>query len=144
MSVFAAPSENDAIGARLFQFRQSVGLTQTAMAEAIGVSARTYQNYERGEREISAIVIRALYRKFGVDPVWVLDGDDTPPRRYSAQMDANLLTIVLEEVESRLEASKKKLRPAKKAKLIMLIYQHFDGVREPDLAFVDSALALVA
>lgn len=36
---------------RLIQMRKSKGISQSAFAKEIGVSMRTYQDYEYGERE---------------------------------------------------------------------------------------------
>ncbi|WP_158235430.1 helix-turn-helix domain-containing protein [Caulobacter sp. FWC2] len=135
---------NAAIGLRLLRLRQAKGLTQAGMADAAGLGLRTYQNYERGEREVSATAVRNLYRVFGVDPVWLLDGGDTDPRDYAAEVDFQLLTIVHEEVERRLAGRLRPLEQARKVELIMLIYRHFVSVRGADPAFLDHAMRLVA
>lgn len=49
-------------------------LSQKKFAEKLGVSLRAYQNYERGEREVPAALIRALFEAFQIDPVWLLTG----------------------------------------------------------------------
>lgn len=36
---------------RLIQMRKSKGISQSAFAKEIGISTRTYQDYEYGERE---------------------------------------------------------------------------------------------
>jgi len=113
------------------------------MAQQLGLGIRTYQNYERGEREISAQAVRNAHHVFGVDPVWLLDGiENEPLDHWSA--DADTLEIVLEEVERRLEAGRIRLPPRKKVELIMIIYRHFSTAQSPDQAFVENAIRLVA
>ena len=65
---------NIEIGARLKKTRHDRRLSQEDFAAALDTSLRAYQNYERGEREISAPLILALHRQFHVDPIWLLTG----------------------------------------------------------------------
>lgn len=125
MAQFASRSDNEQIGRRLATLRAHLGRTQVEMARDLEVSPRTYQNYERGEREIAATVLRTIYRTFHIDPVWVLDGDQTPPVFRDDAKDADLLHVILEEVERKLAEMKKRLAPAKKARLVALLYDHF-------------------
>ena len=46
--------------AELVAFRQSLGLTQEAMAERCGVLIRSYQRWEAGDRKISRQTARQL------------------------------------------------------------------------------------
>lgn len=59
---------------RVKQVRDHFALSQTAIAQRVGMSLRAYQNYERGEREVPVALIHALYSEFKVDPVWLLTG----------------------------------------------------------------------
>jgi transcriptional regulator with XRE-family HTH domain len=80
MSNIASTNEGLAIGRRLAAMREERRLPQKEFAAKLGVSLRAYQNYERGEREISAGLIRALYDVFGIEPVWLLIGGGDPIR----------------------------------------------------------------
>jgi transcriptional regulator with XRE-family HTH domain len=51
--------------------------SQFEFADTLGLSARAYANYERGEREMPAALLLRLYELFNVDPVWVLTGTAT-------------------------------------------------------------------
>ena len=53
----------------LLQLRKSKGLKQTELAEEIGISWRTYQTYERGEREptLSTLVALADFYDLSLD-----------------------------------------------------------------------------
>ena len=83
-----ASSSDAAIGQRLRELRETRKLAQHAFAAILGVSPRTYQNYERGERTVSKEILVALREKFGFDANLILFGpcnqDDPPPSICSA------------------------------------------------------------
>lgn len=68
---------NMQIGEYLRAERERLGLTQTAMSKAAGVAFRTYCDYEAGKSEPKASTLAAL-GEFGVDPLYVLTGKNTP------------------------------------------------------------------
>lgn len=142
MSSISSENDNAGIGRRLFSVRARASLSQTAFAEALGVSPRAYQNYERGEREIPALLIRSLYLQYAIDPIWLLtgEGQNQPP----SPLDMKRLQIVLEELEQRLDQLKARLVPAKKAELVMLVYNHAGTQPNPDTEFMDKLVSLVA
>ena len=51
---------------RLWELRQSRGLSQPAVAKAAGVTTRTYQRYEAGEREPDVTTIIRMVQFYGV------------------------------------------------------------------------------
>lgn len=64
-------------GERLKWVRKQKGLNQTQMAEALGVSLRGYQNYERAEADFPVDLMGPIHR-MGVLPAWVLNGTGDP------------------------------------------------------------------
>ena len=54
-------------GPRLAEVRQGLGLTQTALAKALGVSLSYLNQMERGHRPVSREVAAGLTEQFGVD-----------------------------------------------------------------------------
>jgi len=66
----------DDMAERLEQVRKRENLTQDAISQRLGISRGAYQHYSRGGREIPSSVLDALLREFGVDPYWMLRGDD--------------------------------------------------------------------
>lgn len=64
-------SGND-FGARLRQKRESLGLSQEAFAEMMGVRRLSQINYESGKREPPLSYLRAL-KKAGIDVPYLLD-----------------------------------------------------------------------
>ena len=69
-----------AVGARLRALRQQYGLSQTTVAEKIGIRYQTYQNYEYGRRELpvhSCILLAQLY-DVSMDYLCLLSDSPTP------------------------------------------------------------------
>jgi transcriptional regulator with XRE-family HTH domain len=95
-------------GVRIREARKEVGLTQKALASALGVSVRSVQNYESGTivpyrhlREIEAI----LRKPHG----WLLDGDayaltaSVEDLQQAVQQHSQLLRDQLELLERNLQ-----------------------------------------
>lgn len=59
---------------RIFDVRKQLRLSQSAIATALNIPLRSYQNYERGEREAPITLIRSLYEKFNICPLWIITG----------------------------------------------------------------------
>ena len=111
--------------ARVGRVRAYVGLSQTVMAQRVGLSLRAYQNYERGEREIPVALVQALYAEFKIDPVWLLTGKGPMilETERAQHLDQALLDQVVAAVE-RFEADlKKPLSVEHKSRLIGLLYE---------------------
>lgn len=144
MVTLATRQDNRRVGQRLASLRTRLGKTQIEMAQALNVAPRTYQNYERGEREIAASSVRNLHRLFEVDPVWLLDGQEEEPEFRREGRSLLLMRIAIEEVEAKLARARKTLPPTKKADLILLIYRHFAAQDGSDDDFVNQALGLAA
>lgn len=128
---------------RISQVRQHLELSQEKMAERLGVSLRGYANYERGERAIPIDLLRALYDKYSVDPIWLLTGEGAMilDRDVRYRLDQRVLDNVLvavERIERRLE---KPMAIRKKARLIGLLYEESQLLSESgDEVFRDSRL----
>ena len=58
-----------ALSKRLVALRKARGLSQTAVANEIGIALRTYQYYERGEREpqLSILIRLADFYRIPLD-----------------------------------------------------------------------------
>ena len=128
MSRLANPEENVSIGRRLAGVREHRHLTQT----------------ERGEREIPAAVLKTLYEIFGVDPLWVLTGPGWTPPDGPPPPNLDVLEAVVVAVEKHLTRSQRKLAPAKKARLIKVLYLHFRDKAAVDEKHVGEMIQLTA
>ena len=105
--------------------RAHFALSQTVMAQRVGLSLRAYQNYERGEREVPVALVHALYEQFRVDPVWLLTGEGTMmlSEDQRKRLDQTLLDRVIEAVEQFEAGLKKPLSVEHKSRLIGLLYE---------------------
>jgi transcriptional regulator with XRE-family HTH domain len=64
-----------AVGRRLRVTRSALGITEQKVAEAFGVSLRTYRRYESGRRQRSAAPAVNFARRYDVSLDWIFDGD---------------------------------------------------------------------
>ena len=105
--------------------RAHFALSQTALAQRLGISLRAYQNYERGEREVPVALVHALYEQFRVDPVWLLTGAGSMmlAEDQHKRLDQTLLDRVVEAVEKFEADLKKPLSVEHKSRLIGLLYE---------------------
>ena len=110
---------------RVAQVREHLELSQDKMARQLGLSLRAYANYERGERTIPVELLRALYERFSVDPVWLLTGDGHMilDRDVRYRLDQKTLDSVIEAVERVEQRLPVRLDARKKARLIGLLYE---------------------
>lgn len=126
MSKLSSEEENAASGRRLAAIRSANQMTQHEFAESLGLSARAYANYERGEREMPTSLFKSLVEVFGIDPLWLLTGSDTD-LMYIAKshpLDADLLESIVCLIEGWLTKHRRVLKPEKKARVIRLAYEH--------------------
>jgi transcriptional regulator with XRE-family HTH domain len=145
MSILSTSKQDAVIGKRLLIVREAFALTQTAMAQRLGVTLRAYANYERGEREMALAVMHALYLRFGVDPVWVMAGPGLEPVMVGQRrLDGDLLERIIALVDKGLSKSRRSLKPEKMARLIRLAYEHCVDQGSVDKPRIAQMLSLAA
>ena len=125
MGIVSSMTERFPYHERVGAVRSHFGLSQTVMAERLGLSLRGYQNYERGEREIPVVLLQALYTVFQIDPVWLLTGEGSMIVAAEARklLDQPLLDRVVAAVEAFESGLKRPLRVEHKSRLIGLLYE---------------------
>lgn len=64
------------IGNNLRRYRQICGLTQSALAEKVGLEASSYTNLENGKKGVSVISLRRLADALGVSMDCLIYEDD--------------------------------------------------------------------
>lgn len=143
MSKLSTDEVNLQIGRRLAAVRDRTRLVQTEFAERMGLSPRAYQNYERGEREVPAVVLKALYEVYGADPLWLLTGLNTDLKATTAA-DLDVLEEVVIALETRLRKTRRALSAEKKARLIKLMFLYFRDKPRVDPEHLSEMLALTA
>jgi transcriptional regulator with XRE-family HTH domain len=123
MSSIASAAENADFGRRLSLVRSTTGLSQTGFAESLGLSLRAYANYERGEREAPVALFRALFEQYGIDPMWLLSGTEDAPQKAAARaMDFALVERITRQIDARLAAVRKKMKPDHRARVLRALY----------------------
>ncbi|MCP3130047.1 helix-turn-helix domain-containing protein [Shewanella sp. KJ2020] len=116
--------DNISIGGRLKQLRQEKSLSQSSFSSLLGVSLQAYQNYERGDRPITKDLIVVLMTEFGVEPSWLLSGEQALESHSSLpELNEELLQQIIEGIESLLSKKRKVLPIDKKAKIIVMLYK---------------------
>ena len=99
-------------------------MSQAEFVKPLGVSLAGFKNYERGMREIPSSLLWRLYEVYGVDPLWLLsgeDGDASPPLMRSAH-DGALLEAIGMSVEEAIDQRASKISRKKKWEIICGVY----------------------
>jgi transcriptional regulator with XRE-family HTH domain len=112
------------MGARLTIIRKERGLSQAAMAKAIGVSPRAYHSYEKGERGMPVEALVAVSEEFGADVPWLLLGT----KSIRAGHDFDALKRIETELDQHLTSEGIKVKSEKRGAIIARWYQsHVEG-----------------
>jgi transcriptional regulator with XRE-family HTH domain len=88
----------DMLGARIAALRRSRGMSQSQLAQELGVSPSAIGMYEQGRREPSAATVVALSNLFQVSTDYLLTGK---PNRAEEKVIAGLLQDRLENPPHR-------------------------------------------
>lgn len=144
MSKLATEEENVALGNRLAALRDTLKLSQVEFSQRLNLSPRAYQNYERGERETPASVIKAIYDAFTIDPLWILAGPGLVPLKADIKDNPDLLEQIVIAVEHRLARTRRRLDPDKKGHLVKLLYLQLRDKQSFDLNHLNEMVALAA
>jgi transcriptional regulator with XRE-family HTH domain len=112
------------VGARLAISRSEIGVSQAAMAEAIGVSHRAYHSYEKGQRGIPVEALVAFGEQFEVDVPWLLLGT----KAIRAGHDFNALKEIETSLDKHLNAENIRIKSEKRGAIVARWYQsHVEG-----------------
>lgn len=128
------------IGVRMKAAREALGLTQEGLAKAVGGSKRGIQENEARNRVPGGEVVAGMV-ELGINANWLLTGEgpmrladlNTPPAQsqsMSFAFDQDRLEKSLEAVEAGLAAADSTMPPAKKAAVVMAVY---DLLQEPSV-----------
>ena len=87
----------------------------------------------------------SLCAAFRVDPLWLVAGKEEEPIFIgSRRLDADLLQGIIELVEEWLTRNRRVLKPAKKARVVRLAYEHCIEQGKVDSAHIREMLSLAA
>ncbi len=126
-------------------------LSQEEMSHALGISRSAYQNYERGQRDLTAQLLLEIYEKFDVDPLWMLEGDSEDGKSRRHEEIATAYRKVGIAVERRIIDRDLNVTPEKKWDAIMFLFDEVlstDALANegsaPDITRIDSVLRLIS
>lgn len=122
MTRIASAFAKEQIGHRLAAVREHAGMSQDAFAAALGISGRSYGNYERGEREVPVSVLTAVRDTFQVTLDWLVSGPGLVPQRAVDAIDFMLISRITGELDRRLDALGRTLRTEHRARIIKALY----------------------
>ena len=112
------------MGARLAITRHDIGLSQAAMADAIGVSHRAYHSYEKGKRGIPVEALVTMNKKFNIDVAWLLLGT----KSVSHAHDFEALKDFEITLDRYLTEQNIRIKSEKRGGIVALWYQsHVEG-----------------
>jgi transcriptional regulator with XRE-family HTH domain len=74
-AIHSAPDPVDLhVGAKMRLRRKQLGLTQNALADALGITFQQVQKYEKGSNRVSASMLWRAARFLDVEPGWFFEG----------------------------------------------------------------------
>ncbi|MCW7540476.1 helix-turn-helix domain-containing protein [Aquabacterium sp. A7-Y] len=118
------PEVRQQIGQRLLEERARLGLTQQALADAIGAPRVSFVKYESGQSSPAAETLAAL-EVAGVDVRYVLTGFRTAP----SGVDRDRFRQAFLEVERQVKTNKERLSTDDRLSLAWRIYDALSQVR---------------
>lgn len=83
--VDARSPEYSALGRKLTEARNALGLTQAEAAKRIGIPQSTYSGYETGTRKVTLTTLKQIAAAYGVDVDTLID---TPKKAVSLSDEA--------------------------------------------------------
>lgn len=128
----------DLVAKRLLAVRLELGLSQQEFAEALGLTLRAAQNYERGVRKVPADVLSKLTLRFDIDHTWVMEGPEERPRRIAnSGLDQETLARAVAVVQRALTETSTNANPQQIARMTAAVYKFYmynaSGVGSEDL-----------
>ena len=116
---------------------------QKAASLALGISIRSISSYMTGDAEPKLLISQRLAELAGVSLDWLATGEGSFNKNVD-MLDKKELILAIETVEESLTATNRALKPAKKAELILAIYDLFTSENKPSSAQIISILSKIA
>ena len=114
--------------------RMALGLSQKAVADAVGISQQHWDRYEKGyPLPLDKILI--ISKVLNISK-WDLLPSEFQPQEESV-FNKNLLTSIIISIEKLIIEKKLQFLPEQKAKLILLLYEKFSSTHSNDNDILD-------
>ena len=128
------------ISERLTKLRKALGWNQIPFAKEMGVSARSYADYERGVKDMPLSLIMNLCDQHHVSADWLLLGKGSMENSDSFEI---LEAAVIATHEFIIENDLKSVPIDKEAKIVSLLYQDAINGKNIDKITMQRAFHLV-
>ncbi|MCP3018420.1 helix-turn-helix domain-containing protein [Cupriavidus basilensis] len=110
------------------------------LSRRAAIPRRTLEYYLAGESDPKAKRLTAIVEATGVNGHWLLTGSGPmlandarlPSNRATAAMDASRLGSALSEVERSLAATQQHVPAERRAKIVLLVYEHLESGKTPE------------
>ena len=116
---------------------------QTAISEKTGIPLKSISNYCLGISPPKLEPLIQIAKATNVSLDWLATGEGSV-NKNADMLDKKELILAIETVEESLNATNRTLKPAKKAELILAIYDLFTSENKPSSAQIISILSKIA
>ncbi len=132
-----APQPNgtaETLSDRLRRVAKEVAGSGDALSQKTGIARSTLETWLTGRADLKAAKLAQISVATGVNIHWLVTGDtpmmlsDIQPR---GALDAPLFVASIEGVEEALRATGREMAPAKKAELVLAVYDLYAGAEVP-------------
>jgi transcriptional regulator with XRE-family HTH domain len=110
---------------RLKQTRKNKKISQSKIAEKIGVHLSTYSNYDRGKQAPDIGVLVKICKILEVTPNWLIYGSETAKQKINIE----LLAFIIAKIEELIKNNGYDVDPLKKSKIISYLYADFCNLK---------------
>lgn len=88
-------------GERIKKLRETLGLTLESFGEKVGVTRGAISNLEKGNRNLTEQMTKAICREFGVDYIWLTTGEGEMFPDADIELMAAIDRIMADETDIR-------------------------------------------
>lgn len=88
-------------GERIKKLRETLGLTLESFGEKVGVTRGAISNLEKGNRNLTEQMTKAICREFGVDYIWLTTGEGEMFPDADIELMASIDRIMADETDIR-------------------------------------------
>ncbi|GIL02561.1 MAG: transcriptional regulator [Alphaproteobacteria bacterium] len=96
--IFDEAGDNDTLGGRLWRAREAVGLSEAALAKALGIRPETLRAWESDRSEPRANRLVTIAGLLNVSPTWLLHGVGGAPQGETLAEEIGIVRTQLERI----------------------------------------------
>jgi transcriptional regulator with XRE-family HTH domain len=126
-----APDRVDAqVGRRIRVYRLTLGMSQTTLAKALGVSFQQIQKYEKGMNRVGAGRLTNIAKVLGVPVTTLLGADDSAGHPRTGKEASSPLDLLSTPNVMKLLHAYSKLSDGRMRRLVVLLVEHIAAARD--------------